>query len=254
MDLTNNSCLISVIMPAYQAQRYIESAIRSVMAQTVKDWELLVMIDGATDQTAQIAQALAAQDSRIRVICNETNLGAAGSRNRGMDLCRGSYVAFLDSDDLWQPEKLERQLERLQQTGAHFCYTSYAIIDEEGQKVREDYRVPPTRNFEEMLGENVIGCSTVLLCPEIARKYRFTTAFYHEDYALWSQLLRDGYRAVGCEETLSSWRYAAGSRSFQKGSAAKNRWRIYRHYLKLPLHRCIRAFCTYALAGLRKYR
>lgn len=253
MRETERHCMVSVIMPAYQAEKYIEEAIRSVIAQTVTDWELLVLIDGSTDATAQIAETLAAEDSRIRVVCNETNLGAAGSRNRGLDLCSGDYAAFLDSDDLWHPQKLEKQIALLRQTGADFSYTSYAIIDENGVQVRSDYRVPARLQFEKMLGENVIGCSTVLLSPKVARTYRFSTEFYHEDYVLWLQLLRDGCRAAGCEETLASWRLNAGSRSFHKGNAAKNRWHIYRNYLKLPLHQSVRAFASYALAGLRKY-
>lgn len=254
MEQTNHECLVSVIMPAYQSERYIADAIGSVMAQTLTDWELLVMIDSCVDHTCRIAQDLAARDSRIRVICNDKNLGAAGSRNRGLDLCRGAYVAFLDSDDLWHPQKLEKQLALLQRSDAHFSYTAYSIIDENGQKLRDDYRVPPTRSFEQMLGENVIGCSTVLLCPEIARKYRFSTEYYHEDYVLWTKLLQDGYRAVGCEEVLSSWRLSSNSRSFNKANAARNRWHIYRHCLKLSLPKSILAFCRYALAGLRKYR
>lgn len=253
MQETAKKPLVSVIMPAYQAEKYIEAAIRSVMAQTLTDWELLVLIDGSTDRTARIAQSLAAEDSRIRVLCNEQNLGAAGSRNRGLELCAGDYVAFLDSDDLWRPNKLERQIAAMNRENADFSYTSYAIIDETGAVSRPDYRVPAKLDFQKLLGENVIGCSTVMLRGELARKYRFSTDFYHEDYVLWLELLRHGCRAAGCEEVLGSWRLIAGSRSFHKGNAAKNRWRIYRHYLKLPLHKSIRAFCAYALAGLRKY-
>lgn len=254
MEQSERTCLVSVIMPAYQAERYIGDAIASVMAQTIPDWELWVMIDGSTDRTSQIAQEMAQQDCRIHVVCNAENLGTAGSRNRGMDLCGGAYVAFLDSDDLWHPRKLEKQLEHLQRTGGHFSYTSYSVIDENGQKLGADYLVPPTRTFDEMLGENVIGCSTVLLCPEIARKYRFSTAYYHEDYVLWTTLIQAGYRAVGCQEVLTSWRLSANSRSFNKSNAAKNRWHIYRDCLHLSLPKACLAFVRYALAGLRKYR
>ncbi len=254
MEQSKQECLVSVVMPAYHAERYIRQAIASVVAQTMPHWELWVMINGTGDRTQEIAQEMARQDDRIHVVWNEENLGAAGSRNRGLDLCNGQYVAFLDSDDLWHPQKLEKQLAYLQQTGGHFCYTSYAVIDENGQKLREDYLVPPTRTFEEMLGENVIGCSTVMLCPEIARKYRFSTEYYHEDYVLWTALLQDGYRAVGCQEVLTSWRLNANSRSYNKGNAAKNRWHIYRNCLHLPLPKAIVAFGRYALAGIRKYK
>ena len=109
---------VSVIMPAYNAGRFLEKAIRSVMAQTVTNWELLVLDDGSSDDTLIIAQRLAQADSRIRVLPNECNMGVAKTRNRGLDLCRGEYVALLDSDDVWYPQKLEAQLALMRETGA----------------------------------------------------------------------------------------------------------------------------------------
>lgn len=246
--------LISVIMPAYNADRYIAEAVDSVRMQTYKNWELLVLDDGSADRSCQIVQALAKEDSRIRLIKNETNMGVAHTRNRGFDLCKGSYVALLDADDLWHPTKLEKQLALLEQTEAHLAYSSYAIVDSQGQRVKGDYLVPEAVSFRELLKENVIGCSAVLLRGELLQKYRFQTDFFHEDYVLWLQLLQDGYRAVGCGEVLLSWRFAENSRSFNKKKAAKNRWRIYRDYLHLPLYKSLWAFGHYALRSLRKYR
>lgn len=245
--------MISVIMPAYNAEQYIEAAIRSVMAQTVTDWELLVLDDCSTDHTCAVVEGLAAADSRIHLIRNERNKGVARVRNQGFDLCRGEYVALLDSDDEWHPEKLERQLQRLQATDAHLCYCSYEVIDGEGNRARADYLVPEETDFEKLLRENVMGCSTVLLRRELIEKYRFNTDFYHEDYILWLQLLKDGYRAVGCGEILARWRLIETSRSFHKGNAAKNRWKIYREYLKLPLLKSLLVFGAYACSGLKKY-
>lgn len=246
--------LISVIMPAYNADRYIAEAVDSVRMQTYKNWELLVLDDGSADQSCQIVQALAKEDSRIRLIKNEKNMGVARTRNRGFDLCKGSYVALLDADDLWHPTKLEKQLALLEQTGAQLAYSSYAIVNSQGQKVKGDYLVPETVTFRELLKENVIGCSAVLLRSELLQKHRFQTDFFHEDYVLWLQLLQEGYRAVGCRDVLLSWRFVENSRSFNKKKAAKNRWRIYRDYLHLPLHRSLWAFGHYALRSLRKYR
>lgn len=245
--------MISVIMPAYNAEQYIETAIRSVMAQTVTDWELLVLDDRSCDGTCAVVENLAVEDSRIRLIRNEQNKGAARVRNQGLDLCRGEYVALLDSDDAWLPEKLERQVERLQVTGAHLCYCSYEVMDGRGEKTRVDYLVPEETDFEKMLRENVIGCSTVLLRREVIEKYRFNADFYHEDYVLWLQLLKDGCRVVGCREVLARWRLIETSRSFHKGNAAKNRWKIYREYLKLPLVKSVRVFGAYVCSGLKKY-
>lgn len=245
--------LVSVIMPAYNAGRFLEAAIRSVLAQTLTDWELLVLDDGSSDDTLAIARSLAAEDCRIRVLPNEQNMGVARTRNRGFDLCRGDYVALLDSDDLWLPNKLERQLERMAQTGADLCYCSYAIVDADGEKSRPDYLVPEQTDFDKLLRENVIGCSTVVLSRKVIESHRFETDFYHEDYVLWLKLLRAGFRASGCAEPLVHWRLIENSRSFNKRKAAGNRWRIYRNYLHLPLGKSILAFGAYGAAGLKKY-
>lgn len=244
---------VSVIMPAYNAARFLEPAIRSVMNQTVTDWELLVLDDGSTDDTCAIAAALAEQDSRIRLVPNAHNMGVARTRNRGFDLCRGEYVALLDSDDVWLPEKLERQLALMERELTDLCYCSYSIVDAAGEKSRQDYLVPARTDFEKLLRENVIGCSTVLMHSRVLENHRFETEFYHEDYVLWLTLLREGFKACGCTEPLVQWRLIENSRSFDKRKAARNRWHIYRDYLNLPLVKSGEVFAAYAAASLKKY-
>ena len=254
MEQKKTTPLVSVIIPAYNAERFLEETVRSVMNQTVQDWELLILDDCATDGTYALAERLAAEDDRITLLKNEQNMGVARTRNRGFDLCRGKYVALLDSDDVWHPEKLERQLARMEETAADFSYTSYAIVDIEGKKTKADFLVPGEVTYSDQLTRNAIGCSTVMLKKELLDKYRFATDFYHEDYVLWVQLLRDGCRAAGCTEVLVDWRYVENSRSFNKMKAARNRWRIYRDYLKLPLHERIRFFAVYAVTSVIKYK
>lgn len=246
--------VVSVIMPAYNAERFLEEAVRSVMNQTFRDWELIILDDCAKDSTYALAEKLAAEDSRIILLRNEQNMGVARTRNRGFDLCRGKYVALIDSDDVWHPQKLEKQLERMEQTGAELSYTSYAIVDDKGNKVKDDFLVPDQVTYHDQLTRNAIGCSTVMLRATLLEKYRFVTDFYHEDYVLWIQLLKDGHKAAGCREILVDWRFLENSRSFNKAKAARNRWRIYRDYLKLPLHKRLWAFGGYALSSLKKYK
>lgn len=244
---------VCVIMPAYNAGRFIEEAIRSVMGQTFRNWELLVIDDGSKDNTVETVQRLCREDPRITLLRNPQNMGVARTRNRGLQLCDGRYAALLDSDDVWHPEKLERQLRLAENTGAELIYSSYAIMDEQGEPARGDYLVPAKTDFSAILRENVVGCSTVLLSPEVAAKYRFETDYHHEDYVLWLQLLKDGYQAAGCTEVLTWWRYIENSRSFDKRKSAKSRWRIYREYLKLSSLQSAWAFCGYAVASLKKY-
>lgn len=254
-DKENNMAgpLVTVIMPAYNAERFIEEAISSVIGQTVSDWELLVLDDCSRDGTCAIVERLAAEDGRITLLRNETNRGVSRTRNRGLDLARGRYVAFLDSDDVWHPEKLEKQIDRACKTGAELVFCSYGIVNSTGEKAKTDYIVPDSIDFDGLLKENVIGCSTVLLTDAVARQYRFQTDFYHEDYVLWLSLLKQGYKAAGCTEILVDWRYLENSRSFDKRKSARNRWRIYREYLGLPIWKCIGSFAGYAVSGFRKY-
>lgn len=248
-----NAPRVSVIMPAYNAEAYIEAAIRSVMNQTMPDWELIVLDDGSRDGTCGIVEGLAAEDPRVTLVRNSENMGVARTRNRGFDLCSGRYAALLDSDDVWHPDKLEKQLARMEQTGAELSCTSYAIVDADGKKIRNDVTVPEWITFEQLLKVNKIGCSTVMLDARILKEHRFRTDFYHEDYVLWLQLLRSGIRAAGCTEVLADWRYIANSRSFNKKKAAGNRWKIYREYLGLSLPKSLWLFANYGASGLKKY-
>lgn len=246
--------LVSVIMPAYNAEKYIEQAIRSVQKQTVRSWELIVVDDRSTDKTAEQIRRLAAEDMRIIPVYSETNHGAAESRNIALRQCRGEFVALLDADDVWHPQKLERELERARETDADLVYSSYAMIDEQGTRCFSDFIVEESTDLQSMLNCNTIGCSTVLMKAKVLEKRPFVTDFYHEDYVMWLSLLQAGCKAVGVRDILVDYRVARGSRSFNKLKSARNRWRVYRDYLKLPLIPSVKAMAGYAINGLKKYR
>lgn len=244
---------VSVIMPAYNCERYIEKAVRSVLTQSFKDFELIVLDDGSSDNTKEIVRCLAKEDGRIVFLENECNMGVAATRNRGLDISRGKYIALLDSDDIWCETKLERQIAKLESERADICYCSYAIIDADGEKIKRDYKVPETVGLNRMLRENYIGCSTVVISREALGNYRFLTDFYHEDYVLWLELLQNGAKAVGCRETLAQWRLIKNSRSFNKKRSAAHRWRIYTDYLHFSRLKSAWLFVFYTLNGIKKY-
>ena len=252
--MPNSSPLVSVIMPAYNAEEFIEQAISSVIAQTVEDWELIVIDDGSQDRTRQIVEGFACGDERVRLVRNENNMGAAGSRNRGLELCNGDYVALLDSDDYWQPQLLSRMLERARQTEADIIYCSYAIVDEQGKKLCNDFIVPGQTDFGQSMIRSVITCSTVLLTRKIAKANRFPVDMYHEDIALWFRLLREGVQARGVPEVLAAYRQRGDSRSANKLKSACRRWTVYRKYLKLPFVKCVLLMLQYGYYGLVKFR
>jgi teichuronic acid biosynthesis glycosyltransferase TuaG len=244
---------VSVIMPAYNCEKYIEAAIRSVMVQTFRDWELIVLDDGSHDSTREIIERLAKEDCRIRPMPNEKNMGVARTRNRGIDNSRGDYVALLDSDDIWHSDKLGMQIEKMRASCADISYCSYAIIDSEGVRVKKDYTVPETTDFKALLKENYIGCSTVVLSRKVLEERRFLTDYYHEDYVLWLDLLREGVKAVGCTETLAEWRLIRNSRSFDKRRSAAHRWDIYRNHLHFSRAHSLWLLAAYAVNGVKKY-
>ena len=248
-----NDPLVSVILPAHNCEAFVEMAVRSVMEQTYRHWELLAIDDGSTDATCEIIRRLADEDERIRFLRNPANIGVAGTRNRGLDESRGEYVAFLEGADLWCPDKLEKQLQSKRAEKAHLAYTSYAVVDRHGNPGKHPYVVPASTTFSAMLKENVMGCSTVMLSRRVADSYRFIQDFYQEDYCLWLSALRDGYKAVGCREVLVSWRWIANSRSFNKWNSAHKRWKIYREYLGYSFVKSAYYFLMYTVNGVKKY-
>ena len=239
---------VSVIMPAYNAELYIEEAINSVLSQTYADWELIIIDDASLDKTVEIVNKIVAIDKRIVLYKNAENSGVSFTRNRGIDMATGEYIAFLDSDDIWKAHKLEKQLRELERTKADLSYTSYYLTGEKGQK---RYKVSKSIDFEGLLKENIIGCSTVVVKADVMRKYRFDSSFFHEDYVLWLTLFRSGCTAVGIEEEMVY--YRDGGRSANKFAASKNRWLVYRQHEKLPLLKSSRYMLCYILGGLKKY-
>lgn len=242
--------LVSVIMPAYNTEKYIGEAIQSVIDQTVEDWEMLIIDDCSTDSTVSVAEGYSVKDSRVHLFRNNSNVGAAAARNRGLEMCTGKYVAFLDSDDVWLPQKLEFQLRLAEKTRAELIYCAYAILEKEREK---DFLVPTQADFELTLYKSVVSCSTALLSSNLAKKYRFDGSVYHEDFAFWLHIMRDGYKAYGCPEVLAKYRVTSHSRSAQKWKSAHNRWRIYRQYLHLPLLKSCKVFTLYVISATIKY-
>lgn len=253
MDNEHTSPLVSVIIPAFNAEASISATIRSVLAQTFSDFELLVLDDCSTDRTCQVVAELAQTDSRIHLLTSTCNAGVAAVRNRGIAASRGAFIALLDSDDCWLPEKLEKQLALLRKQNATVCYTSYALVNENMERVRSDHIVPDTIDYKGLLKENLIGCSTVLADAKVLKAHPFRSDFYHEDFVLWLELLKAGERFVGCREVLSCWCYRENSRSFNKFKSFQNRWRVYRKSEKLSVFSSLYFSAYYMVAGLKKY-
>lgn len=220
--------LVSIIMPTYNCAAYIDAAIASVQAQTYENWELIIIDDASTDQTARVIQPFLA-DRRILYHRMERNQGPAAVRNQALCLAKGAYIAFLDSDDLWLPEKLERQISFMQQTPCAFSCTAYQRVDEQGRSlgvILLPYRcVGYWREF--FLG-NVIGNSTVIYDRRRFGDVQVPDIRKRNDFALWLELLREGERCFGIEEPLMQYRVRENSVSAKKWGLLKYHWQLYR--------------------------
>ncbi len=238
-------------MPCYNAAATVEKAVRSVQAQTVTDWELLVVDDASQDASSDIVSKITASDSRIQLLRLHKNRGAAGARNAGIARAQGGYIAFCDSDDFWNPEKLQKQLLQLEASGAGLCCTAYRLLPSKPFGTEKIYHVPAYIDYAMMLLENHIGCSTVLVCAKALPTPAFDNRFFHEDYALWLKILRSGQTAVGIDEALVD--YSPGGKSSDKIKAARHRYDVYRRGEEFSVVRSLGLLARYARRALAKH-
>ena len=221
--------LVSIIMPTYNCGAYIEDSIRSVIAQTVTDWELQIVDDCSTDNTREVVERLAAQEKRIHYTRLAQNCGPAAARNQALRRAAGRYVAFLDSDDLWAPDKLERQIAFMERTGATFSATAYDQMDEGGSAL-PTICLPPHRTYyrKMLLLSNPIGNSTVMFYQRALGRFEVPPIRKRNDFALWLKILRTTPYCMGMDDILTHYRVRTNSVSSNKLAQAKYHWQLYR--------------------------
>ena len=247
--------MISIIMPAYNAALYIEEAIQSVLYQTYQDWELLVIDDCSSDRTPEIIKFYIKKDSRICYVRNECNLGVADSRNKGISIASGEWIAFLDSDDSWRLDKLQKQIDYIQNLDAYFIFTGSSFMDENSRSLNYYLPVPNRITYKELLKQNIISCSSVLIRRSIIKDYPMENASYlHEDFAVWLRILRDkNIYAYGINEPLLIYRVSSNSKSGNKIKAGIMTFRVYRSIGIAIIPACY-YWSYYFIRSLKKYR
>ncbi len=254
-DLNNEDTddpVISIIMPAYQAGRYIGQAVESVRQQTCEEpWELLIIDDCTTDDTPQIVKNHAA-DPRIRYIRQTQNQGTAAARNRGIELARGRYVAFLDADDWWDADKLRLQMKCIGRTKAVLCCTGRELMQPDGTPKGHVIPVPKRITYPMMLRTNVIPCGSAVLRTDIAREFGFVHDECHEDYILWMRILKKYKTAAGVNVPALKCRLSEGGKSRNKLKSACMQYGSYR-YLGYGRIRSLYYMVFYMLNGFGKY-
>lgn len=242
---------VSVIMPAFNSCATIVQSIQSVQAQSFVDWELVIVDDGSKDATPDLVEAVCAQDPRVFFHKSRENIGAWNARNTAIEKARGRYLAFLDSDDLWLPQKLEIQLSHMRNQRAALSYSSYSMFYDDGREMV--VHAPPSISYRGLLKGSVIGCLTAMYDTTQVGKRLMPNLRKHEDYALWLGILRDGHVARGVDQVLARYR-AAGGMSGDKLSVLPYQWEIYRKNQGLSLMASAYYFSHYMVRGIFKHK
>ncbi len=246
------SPLVSIITPVCNSERFFGATIESVLAQNFSAWEMLCVIDpSSTDQSESIAREVALKDPRVRVL-KSAGFGVAAARNSGMHLAKGEYVAFVDSDDLWLPEKLEYQLRQTQASGATFSCTAFRRIDVAGLRLGRKIKVPESISYRRLLEQNCILASSVLLERKFVGNADFPDVGC-EDFAFWLKLLKPGINCLGLPKDMVRYRIVPGSYGSSKWRSLASTWRIYRDQEKLGPLKSLSLLVRFVIRAMDKY-
>ncbi len=249
MNSENN--LVSIIMPCYNSASYIENSISSVINQSYSNWEFIIIDDGSTDHTvAKVEELRHKASSKIQLVTNKKNLGADKARNVGIKKAKGVFIAFLDADDLWEPKKLETQINFMIRKDLCFTYTAYNIVYKENIK---KISVPLILKRNDLLKNNRICTSTVIYDQEKLGKLFMPSIKLGQDLALWLKIINLTGCAIGLNQVLSTYNKLDSSLSSNKLYSARWVWRLYRKVEKLSFLKSIYFFTHYAINGLVKH-
>lgn len=246
---------VSVIMPAYNSERFIEKTIKSVLNQSYKNLELIIVNDYSKDNTERIIKKYKDLDNRIKYKKLNGNSGAAKVRNIAIEMSEGQYIAFLDSDDIWDSNKLEKQLTFMKEGEKAFSFTSYRLMDEEGVLLNKNILAPEKVEYRKLLKNTIIGCLTVMIDRTQIKDLMMIDVRIGEDTATWLKILRENeIVAYGLNEVLASYRVSKKSLSGNKIKAAKAMWRTYRVCENINKVKSTFYFVNYAKNAVLKRR
>lgn len=249
----NSNELVSIITPAYNCDKFISEAIDSVLVQTYTNWEMIIVNDKSDDNTENIIKEYAEKDGRIKLINLKVNSGAAVARNKALENAKGRFIAFLDSDDRWKKEKLEKQIQFMMNNKYGFTFTCYEYIKDDNNNVEKVFKVPRSLNYSQALKNTVIGCLTVIIDKNIIGEFRMPLVRRGQDNLTWLMLLKNGHVAYGLNENLAEYRRVTGSLSSNKKKALKRQWNNYRKVVKLSFFKCLYYYSFYVFNNVKKY-
>lgn len=244
--------LVSIITPLYNSEKYIRDTIDSVLNQTYDNWEMIIVDDCSNDSSGDIVKNYVERDKRIKYIKLEKNMGVSNARNMAIRRSKGKFIAFLDSDDIWKFNKLEKQINFMMKNNLSITFTGYKMIDDNNNDLNKTIKVPKEIDYKELLKGNTIGCFTVVIDKEKLGIIEMTE-IKHEDYVTWLSILKRGYKAYGLNEVLGFYRKSNNSITTNKFNSAKWTWSVYRSVEKKSLLKSIYYFINYALRGFMKH-
>lgn len=243
--------LVSIVVPVYQVEQFIAETIQSVQQQSYQNWELILVDDCSKDASGTIVEEIAKQDARIFLLRQETNQGAAAARNYGVRHAKGRYLCFLDSDDLWEPDKLSEELAFIREKQAGFVFTGYEFADEYGKGLGRIVRVPEEITYSEALKNTTIFTSTVMFDREkIKDEDILMPAIASEDTATWWHVLKVYGKAYGLDKNLVKYRRSANTLSSNKLEAIRRIWGLYRRQERLNVFYSTYCMCFWALRAV----
>ena len=245
---------VSIVTPTYNSEKYIKKTIESVQAQTYQNWEMIVVDDCSTDKTREIVEGISVSDPRVQLLCQEMNAGAGAARTRSMRASTGRFIAYLDADDIWKQEKLEKQVKFMLDKDCGFSCASYEVIYDDGNKLGKEVHMLPKVDYVGFLTNNLLQTvgimvdtekvdKDLLVMPDIRRR---------QDAATWLQILKAGYECYGLDEILAEYRRAQGSLSSNKFKAVKGIWTLYRYIEHLSIPFSCYCFVRYAVLAVWK--
>lgn len=247
-----NQPLVSIIMPSYNAESFIAESIESVLHQTYSNWELIITDDCSSDHTPDIVQSYCNQDSRIDFVIAKQHSGIAGTRNQCLLRAKGRFVAFLDNDDLWYHEKLEKQVRFLTENDYPFAYSEYELMNEDGTPKGKTIKTAGVIDYNKYLKNTIIGSGTIMLDTSKTGSLQMPDNATSDDMALWCKIMKDGHHAYPMKEVLMKYRVRSNSASANKLKAAKDVWLVYRKQEKLSFFYSLTCFCCYAFNAVIK--
>jgi len=244
--------LVSIITPSFNSSKFIDDCLRSILSQSYVHWELLIIDDCSLDNSKDIILGFSNLDERIKPIFLEKNVGPAEARNIGIRKAEGKYIAFLDSDDMWDSYKLDKQLSFMRENNIAFSFSNYQFMSENGQVLSNLILAPKKITYHSYLKNTIIGCLTVIIDREKTGSFEMPNIRSSHDMALWLLIMKRGFSAYGLNENLAKYRVVSSSNTANKINSAKDVWSVYREIEKLNVMYSVFCFIGYVFNAIKK--